>query len=233
MHGVLPPVGGDDARAKRLVGGHYASLLVDRLGGSRYFSGMGDPVEEEPAHGADLVALPSASGTKQSILAAASRLFEEQGYDATSLRQIAEAVGTTKAAVYYHYPAKEHLLLELTRPMIDGMSALVTQMRSSDVADAEAALAAYLDLIVDHLSLVHLLARDPATQNHPDVGPRARALIEAIQRMIAGPDATTKQTVRAACAMGVIHAVATLPPDRVRDSRDIILNAALAALAAP
>jgi hypothetical protein len=50
--------------------------------------------------------------------------------------------------------------------------------------------------------------------------------------MIAGPDATTNQTVRAACAMGVIHAVATLPPDRVRDSRDIILDAALAALAA-
>lgn len=208
-------------------------LLVARLGTSGYFSGMAGPAEDDSTRAVDVVPLPTATGTKQSILATASRLFEEQGYDATSLRQIAEAVGTTKAAVYYHYPAKENLLLELTRPMIDGMSALVTQMRSNDSPGAEAALAAYLDLIVDHLPLVHLLARDPATQNHPDVGPRARALIEAIQRMIAGPDATMNQTVRAACAMGVIHAVATLPPDRVRDSRDIILNAALASLEAP
>jgi AcrR family transcriptional regulator len=176
-----------------------------------------------------LTAVPGAGGTKQLILETAQRLFDEQGYDATSLRQIAEAVGMTKAAVYYHYPAKEHLLLELTRPMLDAMSELVTGMRTG-AADSTTALSAYLDLLVDHLPVVLLLTRDPATQNHPDVGQRARVLVEAVQRLVAGADATTDRTVRAACALGVIHAIAILPPEVARTNRDVILEAALAAL---
>lgn len=172
----------------------------------------------------------ASSGTKQTILDTAKRLFEEQGYDATSLRQIADAIGMTKAAVYYHYPAKEHLLLALTRPMIESLSELVTQLRNDGITDARTALASYLDLFIEHLSLVHLLARDPATQNHPDVGQRLRALVEAIQRLIAGPDPTTEQTVRAACALGVVHAIGTLPPDVVSSKRGVILEAAASAL---
>lgn len=179
---------------------------------------------EKPA----LSAVPG-GGTKRLILDTAQRLFDEQGYDATSLRQIAEAVGMTKAAVYYHYPAKEHLLLELTRPMLDAMGELVTEMRTG-AAESTTALAAYLDLFLDHLPVVLLLARDPATQNHPDVGQRARMLADAVQRLVAGPDATTDRTVRTACALGVIYAVANLPPELARNNREVILEAALAAL---
>ena len=181
---------------------------------------------------AALAVVGGAGTTKRLILQTAQRLFDEQGYDATSLRQIADAVGMTKAAVYYHYPAKEHLLVELTRPMLEAMSELVTRLRTGS-ADSAAALAAYLDLFIDHLPVVMLLARDPATQNHPDVGQRARTLVDAVQRLVAGADATSERTVRTACALGVIHAVATLPPAVACASRDVILDAALGALDRP
>jgi AcrR family transcriptional regulator len=184
-----------------------------------------NPESGEPA----LSVVGGAGRTKRLILETAQRLFDDQGYDATSLRQIAEAVGMTKAAVYYHYPAKEHLLLELTRPMLDALGELVTRLRTG-AADSEAALAAYLDVFIDHLPVLLLLARDPATQNHPDVGRRVRTLVDAVQKLVAGPDATSDRTVRTACAMGVIHALATLPPAVVSANRDIILDAALAAL---
>jgi AcrR family transcriptional regulator len=186
------------------------------------------PAEAHPGK-PTLAAVVPTGGTKQLILDTALRLFDEQGYDATSLRQIAEAVGMTKAAVYYHYPAKEHLLLELTRPMLDALGELVTEMRTG-AAESTTALAAYLDLFLDHLPVVLLLARDPATQNNPDVGQRARTLVDAVQRLVAGTDATTDRTVRTACALGVIHAVATLPPEVARTNRDVIFEAALAAL---
>ena len=188
-------------------------------------TGGANPQPEQPA----LAVVGGAGSTKRLILETAQRLFDEHGYDATSLRQIAEAVGMTKAAVYYHYPAKEHLLVELTRPMLEAMSELVTRLRTGS-ADSAAALAAYLDLFIDHLPVVMLLARDPATQNHPDVGQRARTLVDAVQRLVAGTDATSERVVRTACALGVIHAVATLPPAVARTSRDVILDAALAAL---
>src|SRR5580704_5068273 len=51
--------------------------------------------------------------TRARILDVALDLFNEQGYDKTSLREIAARLGFTKAALYYHFERKEDLLLEL------------------------------------------------------------------------------------------------------------------------
>ena len=53
------------------------------------------------------------SSTRERILDIALELFTERGYDKTSLRDIAERLGTTKAALYYHFERKEDILLEL------------------------------------------------------------------------------------------------------------------------
>ena len=50
---------------------------------------------------------------RERILDVALELFNEQGYDATSLREIAERLGVTKAALYYHFKSKGDILLEL------------------------------------------------------------------------------------------------------------------------
>ena len=51
--------------------------------------------------------------TRERILDVALDLFTEQGYDGTSLRQIAEQLGVTKAALYYHFESKEDILRAL------------------------------------------------------------------------------------------------------------------------
>jgi AcrR family transcriptional regulator len=51
--------------------------------------------------------------TRQRILDVALDLFTEQGYDGTSLREIAEQLGVTKAALYYHFESKEDILMAL------------------------------------------------------------------------------------------------------------------------
>lgn len=49
----------------------------------------------------------------------AARLFAAQGYDATSVREIAEAAGVTKPTLYYHYGSKEGLAQALiVRPLL-------------------------------------------------------------------------------------------------------------------
>jgi AcrR family transcriptional regulator len=176
---------------------------------------------------------PSRIGTREQILDTALTLFTTQGYDATSLREIADRLKLTKAALYYHFPAKELLLLELIRPFLDGLSRMVTDLRSSNDWSQESVLAGYLDLFFEHLEIVALLGREPATQHHPDVGQRARSLVTAIQQQLSGPDPSPTQLVRTACAMGVVHAVPQMPLDELRDQRDTILAAALAALREP
>ena len=173
-------------------------------------------------------------GTRQEILATALELFLSQGYEATSLREIAERLEITKAALYYHFPAKEQLIVELTRQLLNDLADLLAKARAERSRDRDTCrvelLDAYLGLLIEHHQVIDLLARNPATQNHPDVGLRARNLIEALTSELAGPDSTTQDKLRVACSMGAISAVITLPTKDVEAARDVILGAALAAL---
>ena len=48
--------------------------------------------------------------TKQRILDAALELFSTQGFEATSIAQIADAVGVRKASLYSHFDSKQDIL---------------------------------------------------------------------------------------------------------------------------
>ena len=72
--------------------------------------------------------------SKQEILNVAKRLFAEQGVRATSLARIAEAVGVTKAALYYYFSSKHEIVLEAVRANLRDFGA--------DVVEPTAALSA-------------------------------------------------------------------------------------------
>ena len=57
--------------------------------------------------------------TKQEILSAALDLFSTQGYEATSVSQIAEAVGIRKASLYSHFASKQEILDSLLQTIFE------------------------------------------------------------------------------------------------------------------
>lgn len=69
----------------------------------------------------------------QRLLAAATRLFAEQGYDRTSVQEIVEAAGVTKGALYHYFGSKEDLLQEVYARVLR-----LQQERLDAFADAEA-----------------------------------------------------------------------------------------------
>src|SRR5262249_17513985 len=72
--------------------------------------------------------------TRTRIQNVAVELFIEQGYEATSLREIAEKLGVTKAALYYHFKTKEDIIASLVDARLAAMDELIgwglTQPRS-------------------------------------------------------------------------------------------------------
>ncbi|MDN4486859.1 TetR/AcrR family transcriptional regulator [Demequina sp. SYSU T00039] len=66
--------------------------------------------------------------TRARIQDVALERFTSQGYDQTSLREIAEDLGVTKAALYYHFKSKEEILDSLIAQVLDEVDALVTWM---------------------------------------------------------------------------------------------------------
>jgi AcrR family transcriptional regulator len=63
--------------------------------------------------------------TRQRIEETALRLFTEKGYDLTSLREIAEELGVTKAALYYHFKSKEEILESIVKGRQREMQAII------------------------------------------------------------------------------------------------------------
>ena len=68
--------------------------------------------------------------TRERILDVASELFVEQGYDGTSLREIAERLGFTKAALYYHFPSKDEILRALLEPFDELIDELLGRLEA-------------------------------------------------------------------------------------------------------
>jgi TetR/AcrR family transcriptional regulator, cholesterol catabolism regulator len=73
------------------------------------------------------------------ILERAARLIHQRGYEATSMQEIAEACGLTKAGLYHHIKTKEALLLAIMHYGMDMFEDMVLA-KSSDIVDPVARL---------------------------------------------------------------------------------------------
>jgi AcrR family transcriptional regulator len=74
---------------------------------------------------------------QDAVLSAAVRLFNERGYDATSMFDIAESLGITKSSVYHHINGKEHLLQMAVDRALDGLFEAADEVRALPVPAIE------------------------------------------------------------------------------------------------
>jgi AcrR family transcriptional regulator len=81
------------------------------------------------------------------ILAAALDLFAEQGYDATSVSEVVVRAGVTKGALYHYFAAKEDLLYEIYRGLLDQQLADLDEILGRET-DPAAAISAVIENIV-------------------------------------------------------------------------------------
>jgi len=70
---------------------------------------------------------------QDAVLTAAVRLFNERGYDATSMFDIAESLGITKSSVYHHISGKEQLLQMAMDRALDGLFEAAAEVSDLDL----------------------------------------------------------------------------------------------------
>ncbi|MDD3094868.1 MAG: TetR/AcrR family transcriptional regulator [Candidatus Neomarinimicrobiota bacterium] len=71
--------------------------------------------------------------TYNKILDAAVAIFSERGYSGTSMREIAEALNVTKAALYYHFPGKAEIFSACLSRSLDQMVADLEKLAAGDL----------------------------------------------------------------------------------------------------
>ncbi len=98
----------------------------------------------------------------ESVLTTAVGVFNERGYDGTSMEDLARALGVTKSAIYYHVPGKEHLLAQALDRALDGLFAVVGDDRATSgpaIDRLEWVVRQCVRVFVDRLPYVTLLLR--------------------------------------------------------------------------
>jgi AcrR family transcriptional regulator len=157
--------------------------------------------------------VPPGGSTRERILDIALELFTERGYDKTSIRDIAERLGTTKAALYYHFKSKADILLEL-HLRLHGLGArLLEQLDALPDGDTRAnawpgLLDEFITAVDDNRALVQLHQRNQSALEDLHNSDRHHAANDDIERqvrrLLASPDIPAAVRVRMACSVGAV-----------------------------
>ncbi|MET8149811.1 TetR/AcrR family transcriptional regulator [Actinoplanes sp. NPDC049668] len=98
---------------------------------------------------------------QSAVLAAAVRLFNERGYEATSMDDVAKRLGITKSSLYHHVAGKQELLRIAVDHALDGLDDAIAGVdREAPAIDRlEALVRASVLVLADRLEYVTLLLR--------------------------------------------------------------------------
>lgn len=100
---------------------------------------------------------------QESVLRVAIDLFNRQGYDATSMGDLARELGLTKSAIYHHVTSKEHLLELAVDEALGELTTALDRVRADPAYSPEqrlrAAVRSSVVVLAEHLPAVTLLLR--------------------------------------------------------------------------
>lgn len=108
--------------------------------------------------------------------------FAAHGYHATSLQQIADAAGVSKASVLYHYSSKEALLEAVLAPAIDELDRTVDELErmGTDDESRRAFIERFVDFLLGHRLAVHIFVNQQIALVDMPIMERAGARIQRI-----------------------------------------------------
>lgn len=173
------------------------------------------------------------SDTAARIREVALDLFTAQGYEKTSLRQIAEQLGISKAAVYYHYRSKLDLLDELMSPLVEAEERIIHEAEAAPPDTLEARfklIERFIDLLLEHRRLATYVMSDIVGVSNSRSAPRLQRYDRRLVALLAGPDLSLPEQVRALSAFGAAMSILVLLDVPRDELRPLVLEAAQDAL---
>ncbi|MFJ7245775.1 TetR/AcrR family transcriptional regulator [Kitasatospora sp. NPDC098652] len=148
------------------------------------------------------------SDTRARIIEVSLELFSEQGYEQTSLREIADRLGVTKAALYYHFKTKDDIVLGIVERMaapIDEIIAWGREQQSWSPEMRDEMIRRYADGMSERAPLLRFFHENqPALRDSP-AGLAFRERVITMMQLVHGPDAGFRDRLRAAMALFTAH----------------------------
>ncbi|MDN3058584.1 MULTISPECIES: TetR/AcrR family transcriptional regulator [Streptomyces] len=175
---------------------------------------------------------PRRGDTRQRIQDVALELFAAQGYEKTSLREIAEHLEVTKAALYYHFKTKEDIVLSLFQDLGRPLDELIAwgEEQPRTLETKLELLRRYSEALDSAEPLMRFMQENQATVRELSIGQSFKKRMFAMSALILDPEAPLLDQVRSVTALFSLHArmfaLHTIEGDP-RDKRDAVLEVAL------
>ncbi len=153
------------------------------------------------------------SAAQARIVAASLELFAQQGVGGTSLQMIADAVGVTKAAVYFQFKTKDEIVLAAAEDELARLQAVVdaAEAESSPARRREMLLVRIVDLSVDRRRTVSVILSDPVVLRFFADHPAYRKVVERITHILIGPAKGVDSHLQTAMFMAAISGAVMHP----------------------
>ncbi|MFI6153164.1 TetR/AcrR family transcriptional regulator [Kitasatospora sp. NPDC051170] len=147
------------------------------------------------------------SDTRARIIEVALELFSDQGYEQTSLREIADRLGVTKAALYYHFKTKDDIVLGIVERMSVPIDETIAwgreQTWSPEVRDE--LISRFADGMAERAPLLRFFHENQPAMRDSPAGQAFRNRIITMMQLVHGPDADFQDRLRAAISLFTIH----------------------------
>ncbi|WP_309098086.1 helix-turn-helix domain-containing protein [Streptomyces sp.] len=146
--------------------------------------------------------------TRRRIQDVALGLFAEQGYEKTSLREIAEHLDVTKAALYYHFKTKEEILVSIFEDLTQPIEDLIDWGRRQPhtLETKQEIIRRYADTLAQAAPLFRFMHDNQASVRDLRIGESFKARVHSLRDIIVDPDADLVDQVRCASAIFTLHA---------------------------
>ncbi|MBC2863869.1 TetR/AcrR family transcriptional regulator [Streptomyces mexicanus] len=146
--------------------------------------------------------------TRQRIQDVALALFAEQGYEKTSLREIAERLGVTKAALYYHFKTKEEIIVSLFEDLTRPLGELIEWGRQQPhtLETKQEIVRRYSEALAAAAPLFRFMQENQATVRELRIGDTFKSRMTGLRDIIIDPEARLTDQVRCVSALFTLHA---------------------------
>jgi AcrR family transcriptional regulator len=171
------------------------------------------------------------SGTRHRIQKVARDLFARQGVQRTSLQDIADELGITKPALYYHFASREDLVRSIVVPLIEEGEQFVAHQENLGHTDARELLQGYFDFHYRHRQDLMLVLAELTMLTDLGLIDKVLAWRDRLGKLVFGARPTLAQSTRAVVAFGGLQDCCLQFPDTpYKQLREKSVEAALAAL---
>ena len=153
------------------------------------------------------------SAAQSRIVAASLELFAQRGVGGTSLQMIADAIGVTKAAIYFQFRTKDDIVLAAAEDELARLEAVidVAEAEPSPAHRQEVLLTRIVDLSVDRRRTVSVILSDPSCFVSSRTMSRYRAVVDRLTALLIGPGAGAEGHLQTAMFMAAISGAVMHP----------------------